>query len=568
MPKNNRRDFNKLGLMLGVNTLLDPLTILSTAQAQSALNNSNVGALEMSYVQINLYGSPSRWYFDSILKPKEFSPFKKEEMISTTYSKKSGFQYEHINMHGIAAPMLWNENIKILNQKKNIGSLFENSMIIRGCNMGADGHDLNSRKLVAPFSGEVSLTGQLSDLSHLPLTTVQLMQKISSQASAPGAFKSHQGQSPVNIKHSQDYFQALFGSVQKEKTQSNYSEIIKLLNKNSSHKPLFQSTRANAKDLLKKNINLLSGEYEELVKKYTTIIDQAIGTLSKTFFMKEKLGGIELPITSTNANPHSILGPQMFSGYFAGNDDFRSMVKKIEFPKMAEQFAISEFLIKNKITSSILMMMIPPEHLNIENALELDQISQVRIKNNIEPKLVRKKGTKSFNESDEEFNFDTHQTGHYPDFIVNNTYFYVFSHCLLMFKENLRKIKKMDKTIIHLTTEFERTPKIDQAGSDHGWQGHTSTIITDKLSGLHLMGNIYTSSPYFETPNKRVGTWGFGAPHQELKGRHLSYRNIMSSMSYLMGVDSITSIDPSLIYMDKTAGLKKRISAINIDNQR
>lgn len=60
---------------------------LSTNKLSYAMENPKV---EINYIQINMFGSPSRWYFDSILRPFNNSPFESKNKIITTSLSSNG----------------------------------------------------------------------------------------------------------------------------------------------------------------------------------------------------------------------------------------------------------------------------------------------------------------------------------------------------------------------------------------------------------------------------------------------------------------------------------------------
>ncbi len=534
--KCNRRVFNKF-------TTVSTLGLLSSAGAIA--NAVSTTPKDQFYFQINMFGSPSRWYFDSILKPHAHSEFiHKNKMVSTkidTTTTELKAEYQTVKFNNINAPLLWNEKI-IQNKELRIGNLFDQALIIRGCDMILDGHEAISRKLVTPFLGGESLTGRLTDYSRLPFPTVQFLQASSPLSSTPGAFNSKKSLSPINLFERVDYFDFMFSEKMAKKLSKKEISAIDRINKFLNIKKVDLKFLEN---LTNKDIRKLKKEYLNNVKRYQSIIRETTKSYSNMDCFQKTISGLKtnqlIPSLSKYPNSLDYLGAYYIQDNFIADENLLKCLKNIKFPKLAEQFAMSELLTKHKISNTFVLMMIPPYDIKLNKLYSQDNLNIDH-----DNKIIKTKAkpfAKNF-----EFTFDTHEEGLLIDFVVNNAYFYTLSHCIHELKQFLIKEKLYNDSLIHIVSEFERTPKHNLAGSDHGFQEHTSTLISGKFDSLHIAGNIYTNSTSEEVLNNNNGTWGMGAPHAILKDRKVSYRNVLNTITDLLSIPSLSKSDTSLVY--------------------
>jgi hypothetical protein len=131
--------------------------------------------------------------------------------------------------------------------------------------------------------------------------------------------------------------------------------------------------------------------------------------------------------------------------------------------------------------------------------------------------------------------------------------FRILSACLHEFTQSLnRQIDPhtgnnlFDETVIHLGGDFNRTPRVDGTGSDHGWQGGNGTLISGIIKKPIVIGNIYAARG--STNGKHYGTWGHGAPvNVNGSNRVLSLGNLSSTITEMLRVKKIFPNEASLI---------------------
>lgn len=405
-----------------------------------------------------------------------------------------------------------------------------------------DNHENISRKLVTPFQDNENLTKRLSDLSNTTFPTVQFLQESSPLSSTPKAFSSKKNKTAINLFENKDYFDAIF--IKAPKMKDKPKKYIQRLNK------IFGITENTVNKLSKLNeinIKTLSTTYETKVKKYENLIEKYRNNLSELSVYENQLAGFKVKSKEYNstANLTDTIRPFHTKKKVILNDNLINALKTIIFPKMTKQFTMTELLIENNLTKSFVLMLLPPEEISFKRVTTLD---------NLQFKDMNNRNVISFRDQNEifdekmNFTFDTHDHGLALEYLVNNAFFYTLANCIDKFKNYLISKKLFDKSLIHIVSEFERTPKHNLAGSDHGFQGHTSTLIGGMFEGTNLTGNIVTNSKSKHVLNNDNGTWGMTSPVKGLGNQTISYRNILNSIYDILKVPKMSKTDASLIF--------------------
>ncbi|PIK14656.1 hypothetical protein [Halobacteriovorax sp. JY17] len=152
------------------------LLLLSAVAPKSVANydskdqgpKSKSPSKEMNYILFNLYESPPRWLFDLPLRPLDNSHFKPSPMIGTEFIDGKVI-YKTIKFHNFNMPSFLENKIPTASEASvKISEVFQNALIIRGCNMNKDGHDTNSKILESSSEGKISFGGKISELSKRP----------------------------------------------------------------------------------------------------------------------------------------------------------------------------------------------------------------------------------------------------------------------------------------------------------------------------------------------------------------------------------------------------------------
>jgi len=249
----------------------------------------------------------------------------------------------------------------------------------------------------------------------------------------------------------------------------------------------------------------VAAEWAPLVGKYRALItavakDKAVPGIMDGAIKDSVAGRRRVAL----ANPATIVDPGV-------DFDARALVSdNSSVSNLAESFAIAEYLLMNDLSSSI--------HLSV------GEPSGPHPKTGV---MTR-------------FNMDMHGQGRGSALVISAFYYRSLAACLHEFT-NVLKNKALaggqnlfDETVIHLCSEFSRSPRSAGEGSDHGWGANVTSLISGAINTPFVAGNIYT------TPNNETfrddysnatygGTWGLGAPVKVDNGDNILHAGYAAS---------------------------------------
>lgn len=552
----NRRDllkgiFTSSALALPIYKLIE---ILIKNDSFSPLGAPTIESTR-NYIQFNFYGGPTRWCYDHFLSPYEnriiHNPMTFNQInpnISPDKQIHKTYKYKNINV-----PLLWDEDLL---SKRKMSNLLDNSLTIRGVHLeGTSGHPMNSSKMVAPSIGGLSIDGILSDMSKKPLSSITV-----GDTPANRAYRSRRNSNikiSGNVKNRLEYLLSPFHLDSKEENKNNeleqiVDEAIKVLNKSKESKNL-KSDLKKARVFFRDNISNFLNEYNSLISKYKEIIDKAL---------KYKIKGIDdspvptikLPIiVKGNVEIEDVLGPYRINNIYFMNEDLREILDKIEVTRLAEDFALAEFLSKYGLTSSVVFSdknEIGEMFKNVSSKRTLRDTDIIKSYNPERNETTLSTKSK-YRKETPQLSFDSHSVGSVINLLTCAKYYYVFSSCLDEFISTLKSIEiynktLFDETVIHVTSEFDRVPNSNLSGSGHNEEAHVSTFYSGIIDGPLVLGNIYIGT---NNKDKQWGTIGSSAPVKAL-GSKTGISHLSSSLSCLLRIPPIVRRSPSLIKIE------------------
>jgi len=512
-----------------------------------------------NYVQINLYGAPSRLSFDSLLKPYDDSlfiphPFVANRIVKQDKDDKSRFELEYstTKIHGLNFPDLWNETVPGSDgSARRLSDLLENSLFIRGCRLDFEGHPLNGIQQISPVQGGLSLNGVIGDHSKSFISSVSVGSNPVSRA-----FKSEKSlllEVPPGENNYADYILKPFLLEEVDHLFSDgrlpaaFDEIAK--NYPAEFKDIAELRKQSLK-YFQKNIDKFTHEFSRLQAKYTLLIKNAIET--NEYFNVHSPG---LPLMVDGKKTiKEILGPFSVEEKFFPEIDLHNFVKSGEFNYWAQEFALCEFLLVNNICQSVLIC--PPKETGdlitsckSAGALNFQHIEEIYNPQTNKTTLSLKKNSE-LNKFHQTFPMDAHDTGVLFDVLTTKQFFRAISTCLYELISQLKNTKINDKTlfdetVIHIASEFDRNPSQDGYGSSHLPFSNPTSIFSGCLKGPAVIGNIYAGT-LKKNDEEYFGTLGVGAPVKEL-GTAIKIGNVSSTLSTLLRVKPIVKRDPTLI---------------------
>ncbi|MFT6068499.1 MAG: hypothetical protein ACJAT2_002280 [Bacteriovoracaceae bacterium] len=513
---------------------------------------------DVNYVQINIAGGPSRWAFDNPIAPLASSSYVPHPMIVNHFSNSgsiasiAGLEYKRFKINDWYMPQFWKDKVLTSKGEASASTLLDNCLIVRGCHMRNDGHSLNNRKLSAPIPGGTSITGLLADkMSDKLFPSINLVGDSGVEAVSGGAFKSDQNSVQINTPQNH---------------QSPLSYLLSPFLVSPAHKTRWMHLiKDELGEVGLRNYKRMLLNFNKRVMAYQKIIDFSLDASYYTGIGERPVQGVD-PKAIREGRIDPSLAKYLNHDYLIGNGDFRTILVKAKVKNLAEQFATAELLLKNDLCGNITINVNTVSNLFYENSFATERFYR-EIQSIGSTQFSYKGGNDYYSGSKSENNFqlDSHDTGLLPNLFLTHALFKSISSCLIEFKSVLEKQKLYDKTFIHLASEFDRDPRIDCSGSEHGWNGHVSSFYSGSIKGLKVIGNIYTQSPGDSYYTKN-GTWGQGAPVKEHEDRPISYGNIASSISNVLNIESPSPNDRPL-FERKAGKINSFINEVkNIDS--
>lgn len=165
----------------------------------------------------------------------------------------------------------------------------------------------------------------------------------------------------------------------------------------------------------------------------------------------------------------------------------------------------------------------------------LTQVATVDI-DNMEG-LVLNDGTKTF-----ELNNDQHFVGSLISTIGTTYYYRTILNCTETLVIALKNAGLFQKTLIHFGSEFNRNARVDGSGSDHGFKGSSTLLISGMIKETTVVGNIYKTDPAREY----AGTWGLAAPHpiNAINGRSttpIRLNDVILTVCAMLGLPNVSA---------------------------
>ncbi|MGE0527140.1 MAG: hypothetical protein AB7G93_09710 [Bdellovibrionales bacterium] len=485
--KTTRRSFlsttaKGMGVLGLSSSLIDSivLQILNKACAQTLTK-------EIYYVHVSLAGGLPRWQFDLPLKPLSNSTFRAAKFGTVIEGSPGNYSVQYVtkpytisNTQKVNLAPVWFMN----SSGKKFTDLLPNMAMIRGVDMEINSHPISNGRQVAPNIGGYSISGVTADAANLPLPGV--LQNGTIGDSASNVFRSTRGLAGLSFNHktanpvgtllrafkplnpAAEFTKSDWQSA-REQVQTRFDEYALAMGVHSSS---LAEAYSSAEELVSKGIINLQDDYPALKDKYRDLISDAVfpgsGALSAYF-----------PNTITvDASSRSF---QLVQNTNIQTSNLWDVLGNSTFPEaMAEGFAVAELMIKNNLSSSYVISVPGWEKLRIGGTVS-------------SPTLVT-------------ISNDHHFVGQYPETLLTTLQYRALLSCLCEFTERLGD--KFNKTVIHISSEWNRSPRADGTGSDHGVTGSNVSLISGMIQGPVVIGNIRADSGLPLYP----GTWGVAAP--------------------------------------------------------
>lgn len=557
MSRLSRRKFLALGGLAGLSQLFwfDPFRQLARTIARSSSQPESV----RSYVQFNLYGAPSRWFFDQVLRPQDSDTFVPaagmyNRIASTDGSTATG-NYQDVKIRGFNMPHLWSYGVAAAGGGvRPMADLMDHMLIVRGCDIGTNGHPFANFQQVCPSPYGPSLTGLVADASQRSIPALCV-----GRAPAADAYRAPKGTSLVSIPHDHpDYVSFLLepfsqaGAGSEEAASRAAEALAKNLSlANPTLAPLYGDTQ-RAEKMLKESFGKFSQAFAPLVAKYDDLFHRSLHLSPVAGVTDRPIPGARFPFTSpVMGDPQAALAAYHLDRKIFCGGDLRDVFLRARCNYLAKQFAIAEFALTERLSSSILLT--SPDPLEQANYIltGLDAFDYARLDEMQEEQAngqaIYRAGAVAKQGAGYKLLHDSHETGWLMNTVSCTMFFRGFAACLAELIDRLKATpgqhakNLFEETVLHVASEFDRYPKSEGARFTHSPRSHVTSFFSGLIPEPAILGNIKVGNN-----SKPGGTMGFAAPVKELGGS-VTLQNIASTVSEMVGVARINPEARSLV---------------------
>ena len=521
MSQSSRRKFiqdtlKSLGL-LGLssafsNTIIQ--AIVSSAEAQTTQCSTTDYT---RYVYLSLNNGPPRWMLDQLLTPlgKTNTNFVQGGFGNALRNENgiTNVTYETVNRanENLYLPPVWASNPNSADGFFN--KCLQNAVFIRGVDMEIDNHTVSRYRNQAPALGGYSIAGILS--GSYPCAQMTFPTITIGDMDAP--FRSHKSVSSVavNVGLANPVSQALsyFNKDRQPITTEPVLNALTQFDLYAQNSGIPNAGLGDAKNradaLIKKGVDAFINAWTMTQKKYDDLIKLAMTEAATVKF----LIGDTLPVPASDTDVKKIYQP----GTFLKNvTDFRQLVQSdTRVDNLAKTFAVMEILMTMEDAGIL------------TNSLTASLAGQIT---NLHVNGPTAAGVSVTN--------DQHDVSSAVSAVMTNYYYRSLLCCLEEFIGVLGS--RMSKTVIHINSEFNRIPRKDHSGSDHGVSGSSTLILSGitSISGIGptgigngpvVVGNIYVNSD-------NRGTWGVAAP--TIGTKKIRMDDVAVTVMQLLGLNS------------------------------
>ncbi len=490
--------------------------------------------LERFYLNISFPGAPPRWNYDLFLDPYSANgrnivanPGVATAFEGSTRHTEAVYKTFKVPGYNINAPHIWGQKMPTsAGTWVPIHNLMEHMLAFQGINTTAPGHDQS--RLMMEESNGYSVAGVLADATKSPFSSVDL------NSNNPFSSKSGQTATPV-VLNTADLISAIMSKFNgndlavhnsmDDNIANSYQNVLDNLNYDAGLRTPasvnLKKMHEGAIDLINSTIGSYSTIWQEKFNKYDQLVQSSF--TDRAGF----LGFMDKPIGLENLNLRDKKYQLSNSANnFAFNPDMRTFAHANMNPTMASIFALAEFLAENKLSSSL------QSRINATSAM----IS------------VTNGGTIS----NRAVTHDQHNVGVMVSTLSNALMYRALSSCIYEFINNRKNSSKgytFNNTVIKLAGDFNRSPRMDGTGSDHGFLGQVTTVFSGKVNAPLIIGRIYKNPPASLVGNAYLGSWGVGAPI-DVDGTGavtLTPGHVTSSVCSLLGIATPAVNNSSLI---------------------
>ena len=498
--------------------------LLNKAMAAESSANPN------KYILIHQAGAPPRWMYDLFLSPyqPEASNVLAQTSIVSEFIDNAGrydnSRYKTYDSNGINAPHFWTQSVSDVSGtgQRSVSDLMNNMLVLQGIDTLNPGHGPASKLINKPLTN-MSIDGFLADAADKPFGSIAISTVLdfNSEKSSQKQFNPSEDIVSILPKAFEEGFSDIQG-----KYGTFIEQAVDQLNEKFTHTKLggrsLASLRQNAYQLMKGELNKIKSSYPTLLAKYEAII-------SRTLTLSQNVAGFtDQPVGSADPATRSDVYRMRKGNYILRNPDLRSTISSVIIRDLAKQFAITEYVITESLSSTVSFSV---------NSLLAEVIHSG---SSGASKLVT-------------FSTDQHDAGSMASLFYTTIYYRITSACTLALVDALKaksykNSNMFDYTVIRTAGEFGRLPRTGKdTGTDHATEASNTMILSGMVKSPVVAGKILKNAPG-GTPGK---SYGYGGLLES--GVRGNLGHIVSSLATMLDVKSPSPNNPSLV--TKTAGV-------------
>lgn len=482
---------------------------------------------DIKFISLVMANGAPRYYWDLPINPNGDDKIVANPMVVNKFTgsgdKVTG-QYAMTKIGDYYMPHVWSGNIATPTGVVPMAALAQNMLTLRGIDLQIDSHPIDRERQLAPVPGGVSLSGLVADHATTPIPAVGRNGGGNYYRGEKGiAYVELGGTNPLTNATSPFTPLSSMKSLNNGSVESAIDNALRKMASSSADKSKFLpstfTTRFNAKKMMMKQFGNLQVSYNDLVAKYRSLISrsfEAKGNLS--------LSGIDnIAIPGLGSAPFRLTENEYLVG-----DDIRTLTDAMTgIDNLAESMAVAEYMVTQGLSSSV----------NVQMANFNNVLYQSAYNPTTKTSRASVRGGHSV---------DAHFTGSHAGVILFSRYYRAVSACLYELIAQLKSVQVgggqnlFDRTVMTVTSDFNRIPRNDGSGADHGWKGSNYTMLSGMVDQLTVAGNVMTNGD-------TRGTWGLAGPLAELNGREAILGNASSTVCTLLEVKTPTPNDQSFV---------------------
>jgi hypothetical protein len=537
--KDRRKFFKDLAASTASISLASPLAIVIDSMLAKALADANSPAIKpRRLISFQQPQAPARWAYDLFLTPymtdAELSNFDPgNPMIRTRYQASGGLNqqlaYATTRLHGINVPTMWGFDVPNSNGgDRPTADLLPNMLSLQGINTTNAGHTISRYLHYLPGGASQSTSALASDYADLPLGTLGsaanfgFRSKFGKTAVLPGILSGN-----YLTQLLQPFILALASSrldTSKAAPSSLYQRLNRIVDdyaKTIDNKALPAIlNKASSHELMLKGFANLTTIWNSRIAVYNQLVKDA---LDQTNVFP---GFNDYPIGSADPITRGLTYAYNSSANILKFQDLNELFQTTTVVgQISSMFVCAEYLILNDLSNSV--------------CLALGSFTGLK--------------TASGKNTISSFNVDQHQDGSMVALMMNFWSSRALSACMLELIDQLKgktvagtSKTYFDETVIEVHGDFQRNPRADASGSDHGFLGKSVMYLSGAIDGPHVIGALGRAPANDPYP----GAWGLGTVDPVLN-KHVTNADAAATLANLLRVPNpFTTTSPMAVLQD------------------